>query len=264
LAFLEAGAKDIGGTLVWLKDGRDVWDIFRDVRFIGNSRADPCSRLLKREPAQKWVTENTDSATTTLYVGMDWTETNRTPAVIKNWKPWTVEFPLFWEPLLGKRQLIDLARERGLTLPVLYDMGMPHANCGGFCIKSGHAQFRMLLQNRPEAYAYHERREEELRQMLDKDVAVMRDRRGAGSSPSRASKPLTLKAFRERMEADDTDCDLFDWGGCGCFTDYDGPVKTCTKCQRSLPLTAFSRNRRAKDGLCFQCKDCHRSRLRRS
>jgi hypothetical protein len=35
-------------------------------------------------------------------------------------------------------------------------------------------------------------------------------------------------------------------------------MKICSKCNRSLPLTAFSRNRRAKDGLRSECKDCQR------
>jgi len=33
-------------------------------------------------------------------------------------------------------------------------------------------------------------------------------------------------------------------------------VKTCTKCGETKPLAEFSRQRRAKDGLQFQCKAC--------
>ena len=34
------------------------------------------------------------------------------------------------------------------------------------------------------------------------------------------SKPITLKQFRGKIEAEDTgQLDLFDWGGCGCMID---------------------------------------------
>jgi hypothetical protein len=33
-------------------------------------------------------------------------------------------------------------------------------------------------------------------------------------------------------------------------------MKKCTKCQEVLPLTAFSKHRRYKDGLRFRCKSC--------
>ena len=29
---------------------------------------------------------------------------------------------------------------------------------------------------------------------------------------------MTLREFRERIEADRTDCDEEEWGGCACFT----------------------------------------------
>lgn len=41
---------------------------------------------------------------------------------------------------------------------------------------------------------------------LDKDVSILTQR----------GKPLTLKALRELEESQ---LDLFDWGGCGCFAD---------------------------------------------
>lgn len=82
----------------------------------------------------------------------------------------------------------------------------------GNCIKSGQAQFRLLLETRPELYAWHEQKEQELREYLGKDVAILRDRRGG------TTKPMTLKAFRERIQGGDCH-DRHDWGGCGCAID---------------------------------------------
>jgi hypothetical protein len=64
----------------------------------------------------------------------------------------------------------------------------------------------------PDRYAQHEREEEALRSYLGKDVAVMRDRRGG------QSRPMTMKEFRERIEAGAVH-DRHDWGGCGCAID---------------------------------------------
>src|SRR5690606_21573486 len=64
-------------------------------------------------------------------------------------------------------------------------------------------------------YLYHERREQELRDFLGKDVAILLDRRGGGA------RPMTLREFRERLEADDKQLDLNEWGGCGCFSGDD-------------------------------------------
>lgn len=41
--------------LVWLIEGRDIWDVFRDVKFLGNSSVDPCSLVLKRQYLRAWV-----------------------------------------------------------------------------------------------------------------------------------------------------------------------------------------------------------------
>src|ERR1017187_4012260 len=46
--FLPEAAANVGGRLVILNEGRTVWEGFRDVKFLGNARIDPCSRILKR------------------------------------------------------------------------------------------------------------------------------------------------------------------------------------------------------------------------
>jgi hypothetical protein len=111
-----------------------------------------------------------------------------------------------WKDGLGSDALAA-----GIEPPRLYKMGFHHNNCGGFCIKAGQAQFARLLTTMPERYARHERREQELRDYLGKDIAILRDRRGGDT------KPMTLREFRERLEHDAKAFDSFDWGGCGCF-----------------------------------------------
>lgn len=99
----------------------------------------------------------------------------------------------------------------GVEPPRLYAQGFAHANCGGFCIKGGQGQFATLLRHNPGRYRYHERREQELREHLDADVAILRDRTGG------KVRPLTLREFRERAERQPELVDFDEWGGCGCM-----------------------------------------------
>lgn len=58
LAELRERAIEALPELVWLVEGRDVWEVFRDRRFLGNSQVDLCSRILKRELADSWAMAN--------------------------------------------------------------------------------------------------------------------------------------------------------------------------------------------------------------
>lgn len=212
--FLPQAAKDVGGTLVKIEDGRTPWEVFRAERFLGNTRVDPCSKILKRAICDKWLSANCDPETTTVYLGISWDENHRFVRAKERMasKGWTVRAPLCEEPYppLGKDWAIRELQKVGLEPPALYKLGFPHNNCGGFCVKAGQAHFRLLLETMPDRYAHHERQEEELRRYLGKDVAILRDRRGG------KTRPLTLRVLRERVE-DSKPIDEDAWGGCGCF-----------------------------------------------
>lgn len=218
--FLEEAVADIiarlpegcTGRLVTLADGRDVWQVFNDERFIGNTRLDPCSKLLKRELIRKWMDANLDPATTVVYLGIDWTEEHRFERAKPRWEPWQLSAPLCEPPLVDKDEMLAILEFAGIAPPRLYAMGFPHNNCGGFCVKSGQGQFKLLLEKMPERYAYHEAQEQAFRERIGKDVAILRDRRGG------TTKPMTMRQFRERVEADAIEVDPFDLGGCACMT----------------------------------------------
>src|SRR6185369_11454371 len=121
--------------------------------------------------------------------------------------PWRVEAPMMDEPLWDKRRMISELAATGIKLPVLYTLGFPHNNCGGFCVKAGQAHFAHLLKTMPAVYEVNEREEEETRAVVG-DYSVMKDRRGGG--PRRT---LTMRQFREEIETDTRNHDG-DWGGC--------------------------------------------------
>jgi len=213
--FLREAAADIGGELVVLDNGgRDVWDVFTAKRFIGNTRVDVCSATLKRRPMRAWLAQHCDTAATVVYLGYGWDEAHRMTRARPRWEPWTVRAPMCEPPYLMKDQVLSLIRAAGIEPPRLYAQGFPHANCGGFCVKAGQAQFRHLLLRNRDRYLAHEVREEELRAQLGKDVAVMRDRTGG------AVTPLTMREFRGRLDSQPA---MFedDWGGCGCIDGQD-------------------------------------------
>ncbi|MFM9616803.1 hypothetical protein ACKI14_02435 [Streptomyces turgidiscabies] len=212
-AFNDAASKQLGVPITRVADGRDPWQVFEDKRWLGNTRIAQCSQLLKQVPCLEWVEANCEQGQATLYVGIDWTETERMPGIVKGWAPWTVDAPLTRPPYRDKRQLLDEARDAGLPVPRLYELGFAHNNCGGGCVKGGQAQWIRLLKIFPTRYARAERAEVKMRALLGKDVSILRDRTGGTTTP------LTLAVLRQRVEEQPDQLDLFDEGGCGCFTD---------------------------------------------
>ncbi len=203
----------------WISDGRDVWDVFKDVRFLGNSRLANCSHELKQKMSKKWIKEHYAPEECTLYLGIDWTEEHRTKAPRKNWSPYQVEYPMCEEPLITK---IDVAKElesTGIKRPVLYELGFSHNNCAGFCVRAGQGHFANLYETKPDLYKYHEEKEKEMQEFLDRDVTILkRTRQGQREN-------LSLTKLRKELERGGEQVDMFDVGGCGCFVDEGEEVK---------------------------------------
>lgn len=189
--FVRDSTARIGVEPTIVADGRTPFEVFHDQRFLGNSRLAPCSAILKQRPARAWLKQHADPANTVLYVGIDWSEANRTPAIVKGWAPWTVRFPMCDPPYLSKQDMHDAARAVGLNPPRLYELGFSHNNCGGVCVRGGQKHWLHLLDVFPDRYADAEAQEQQLRAELG-DVAILRERRGG------VSRPLTLTELRRR------------------------------------------------------------------
>ena len=206
--FLDEAASNIGVPLTTIKDGRTPWAVMRDERIIGNSRIDPCSKILKRKLLDKWRNEHCEPDDTVVYIGIDWSEEHRLKTVRSRTQPWRYEAPLCEPPLISKPQMLGLLRAEGIRPPRLYELGFAHNNCGGACIKAGQAQWALLWRTFPDRYLQIEQWEQEMRASVG-EHSILRDRRGG------ESKPLTLRAFRERLQQQG-DFDEQEWGGCGC------------------------------------------------
>lgn len=212
--FLEEASANVGAPLVKIAEGRNPWHVFFDERYLGNSRIDPCSKVLKRQMAERWLTEHCDPADTTIHVGIDWTEEHRYTRMQARHaeKGWHYEAPLCQEPYLGKHDVLAWLKREGIKLPRLYEMGFAHNNCGGFCIKAGQGHFANLLRALPERYAKHEAMEQALQTYLGKKVTILKQMRDG------VTKPMSLKELRGQIQGG-AQVDAFDIGGCGCFVD---------------------------------------------
>ena len=209
--FIEDAVKNIGGKYIYLNAGKDIWEVFKEKRFLGNSRLASCSHILKQKPARDWLDANCDPVSTKIYVGIDWTETHRLPAIVKNYLPFRAYAPLAEPPYRDKNDLIAWAKKEGLQTPRLYDLGFAHNNCGGGCVRAGQAQFKKLLETMPERFATWEAKEQEMRDYLEKDVSILSE------TVAGIKKPLPLIELRRRVESEPKLIDDFDFGGCGCF-----------------------------------------------
>lgn len=236
---------------VWIADGRDPWGVFKDAKWIGNSRTAQCSHKLKQEMASKWIKKHFNSEVPAkvntskkkfkdwslekikkwedkarkawekntnekcvLYLGIDWSEDHRRIAPTENWHPYRVEFPMCDEPYIDKNEMLGELNHAGIRTPRLYVQNFAHNNCGGFCVRAGQGHFINLLQQFPALYKYHEDKEQEMRIYLDKDVSILRRQK------NKIKEYITLKQLREEFESNDMeDIDMEDIGGCGCFVE---------------------------------------------
>lgn len=216
--FLEESSSVVGGKLIWLKDGRTPWDIYFENRWLSHRQGkNGCSYVLKVKPCEEWIKEQNFGPTeTTLYFGIGFEEFHRLKAISKNWHPFKVEAPLCWDEFgwADRQVIMSELKKHGLKRPRLYDMGFSHANCGGFCVKAGLGHYRNLLKQMPDRYAYHEQKEQNfLTHVGRKDLGILRQ------TIDGETIGLTLKLWREQIESEPNQLDIFGeaTGGCGCF-----------------------------------------------
>lgn len=101
--FILEAADNIGAPLVWIKDGRTPWQVFFDEGMMGNTRADHCSRILKRELADSWVKDRFSPEECRIYAGFDCLEVNRFDGMAKRILPYICKAPLIAPPVSNQK-----------------------------------------------------------------------------------------------------------------------------------------------------------------
>lgn len=213
--FLDDSIRVAGCEFIRLADGRDVWQVFQDVKFVGNSRIDPCSRVLKRDLLNKWVRDHYAPDECVIHFGIDYSEKHRLGSVQKRQSPYTARSIMVEnKTMMSQREKIEYCNKMGIRAPRLYEIGFSHNNCGGFCVKAGLAQFKRLLETMPERYEYHAQRERETREKNPKSRPFLR------MTVDKEMIYMTMDEYREYLQKNQlTGEDLFDYGGCGCAID---------------------------------------------
>ncbi|MGR9441636.1 hypothetical protein [Rhizobium leguminosarum] len=213
---LRADVSEAMPELIWLVEGRDPWEVFRDRKFLGNSRIDPCSKKLKREVLAAWLDANANRDEDVVCVGIGTHESHRyTPLAIRMAEDgWRYEAPLIGT-MEGEIGAFHYLAKASIERPRLYRKGYIHNNCGGYCIKGGHAHYQNRFSVDRDRYDYDAMMERKLAAYLGKPVTMMTDRAG-----DNVKKPLSLDDFADRLLAD-PQLALIPYepgsSGCGCF-----------------------------------------------
>ena len=215
--FLQQMADYVGGDLIIVQDGRTVWEVFDDEKMIGNTRADICSRVLKREPSRRWLKANA-TPDTPIAIGYTFEESGRLAGFKRAMGRdgyTNIQAPLFERPWVSRPMAQEMVEATGIKLPRLYNLGASHNNCGGACVKGGLAHWRWVYRALPEVYAEWEARELAHQKKHGHASTILRDRRGGDT------RPLSLREHREAIEAGNVaQPGLFDpVHVCSCFSD---------------------------------------------
>lgn len=178
LAQLARDAHERLPHLVWISQGKDVWDVYEERKFLGNNRVDVCSIVLKREAADHWMRAHFFPEEVILYLGYNVGELPRHERAKARWIPYRLESPLVDHPPTGdpKEAAVALCHSSGIEIPRLYRLGFKHSNCSGFCCRAGKSHFAHLLATTPARYLYFEEREERLRGRIG-DYTILRELR---------------------------------------------------------------------------------------
>lgn len=207
--FIDEVAEKLKLPLIKLRDGRDVWQVFEDVKFIGNSRIAPCSKELKTKPFRKYLKENYKPEDCILILGFSGNELHRLERAKKNWQPYKVD-SVIKDLIFTRDAALKALKELDIRIPKLYELGFEHNNCGGFCVRAGTAQFRKLYKEFPERYKHHAEQEQRLLNIIPTTKPFLR------KTINSKLNYITLKDF----EAEAKTCQLdLNYGGCGCFDD---------------------------------------------
>lgn len=188
--------------------GKTPFELSWEEKFLFNSRVAKCSMELKSKPFASWLKAHYSPDDAIICLGIDWTESHRKAAIVRNYAPYTVRFPLCEPPYVDKPEMLEELRKTGIAVPRLYALGFSHNNCKGCCFKAGIGHYRNLLEKDPVTFREMENKEEAMRRMIGKDVSILK----------RKGKPFTLRQLRESPQQLTFD-ELCEIGGCGCFAD---------------------------------------------
>lgn len=166
--FLREMAAKLDMPITEESDGRSVTELMEDQGMLFNNRAAGCSRILKQEPANRFLQRLQSEGVTEIICvkGFSANEPDRIQfATALTWNQTTIfskvtaRFPLI-EDKVTKQEASDWCScTMGVQVPDMYAWS-DHANCVG-CVRGGKAYWLAVKENRPDVF--EQRREMENR-----------------------------------------------------------------------------------------------------
>jgi len=190
------------------------WDVYIKNRYIGNSRTAHCSQQLKTDVIRDYMKTECSHEHLCLILGMSLEEYERINRAKVNWKPIEVDSLLVRYRYSSREMQEEKLKEYGIELPRLYSLGFPHNNCGGFCCRSGMTQFATLLKHFPKRYQWHVEQEERAYNAIGPTAVPFIRWTWKGKLYY-----LRMSEFRDMIHSGALTPPLYEYGGCGCFTD---------------------------------------------
>ena len=200
--------------IVRYTDGRTPLEIAEKKKLIPNSLAAPCSHELKQKPFLRYIKKQ--SKPITIHLGLSWDEEHRMAKpkeIYESVEGVKVDYPLTWDPLPSMSYTKTIV-EWGIKPPRLYEMGFPHNNWGGRCVRQGIKEWLRLKRTFPERF-------EEVKNWEQ----AQRNKGGARENRSIAKKtingisgPYTLSEIES--ETDTGQIEMFPGDSFGCFCSY--------------------------------------------
>ena len=134
----------LGLPITDISDGRDIWQLFDDEKFLGNQRLTPCSKRLKQDMGDRWIRQNLPC---TVYYGFTSDEQDRADRVTVKMEMMgaSAGFPLIDLGIPKKECLRRVVDCWEIALPEMYRWA-DHANCVP-CVKGGLAYWGMVYRN---------------------------------------------------------------------------------------------------------------------
>jgi hypothetical protein len=142
-------------------DGRSVTELFYDENYLGNGQNTFCSRILKQEPAERFMKELiSDGFEPVKVLGFSAKEDRRVQRAcgVAMAGGYTARFPVVEEGV-SKQDCVDWCYSMGVAPSAMYCWA-EHANCVG-CVKGGRAYWLAVAKNAPEVFEQRAKMEEE-------------------------------------------------------------------------------------------------------
>lgn len=162
----------IGIPITEDSDGRDIWQVFNDEKFLGSGRNTPCSRILKQERSLRYLKKNRPAI---LYIGFTLEEHRRAQRTFARYSKYNIEVKF---PLISKRITKEECMHRvkncwGIKPPSIYSWA-EHANCIP-CVKGKKAYWGLIYIYERTAWEKASKTEKNFRQKIFTEAGTLEE-----------------------------------------------------------------------------------------